>query len=273
MMLETAYTPRMWAVHSARSELTGVQTLVLEPPEPVRFAPGQFNMLYAFGVGEVPISIAGDPAQPGRLEHTIRAVGAVTRALVAAQPGQLLGVRGPFGQGWPLEAARGRDVVFIAGGLGLAPLRPAILQVLAQRQAYGAVTVLYGARSPDDLLYREELARWRGRFDCRVEVIVDRAGPDWRGPVGVVTKLIGQAHIEPDDAIFVCGPELMMRFVVRELSGRGVPESAIWVSLERSMKCGVGLCGHCQLGGSFVCKDGPVYRYDRIAESFLGREV
>jgi NAD(P)H-flavin reductase len=272
-MLDSAYTPGFWPVLGTRSELAGTCTLVLEPPAPLRFQPGQFNMLYAFGVGEVPISIASDPADPMRVEHTVRAVGAVTRALVAARPGQAIGVRGPFGKGWPLEEARGRDVVFIAGGLGLAPLRPAILQVLAERSAYGAVSVLYGARSPEDLLYAAELSRWRGRFDCRVEVIVDRAGLDWRGPVGVVTKLIDQAHIEPDDAIFVCGPELMMRFVVHELTRRGVPESAIWVSLERSMKCGMGLCGHCQLGSSFVCKDGPVYRFDQVSRLFYTRDL
>jgi NAD(P)H-flavin reductase len=183
--------------------------------------------------------------------------------------GSVIGVRGPYGSSWPLEEARGRDVLFIAGGLGLAPLRPAILHVLANRADYGRVILLYGARSPADLLGRPELERWRGRFDCRVEAIVDRAGRDWFGRVGVVTKLIDAVPVEPDDAIFVCGPEIMMRFVVAELAGRGVPYEAIWLSLERSMKCGVGLCGHCQLGGSFVCKDGPVYRFDRVAPLFF----
>jgi NAD(P)H-flavin reductase len=182
-------------------------------------------------------------------------------------------VRGPYGSAWPVLDARGRDVLFVAGGLGLAPMRPAILHVLANRADYGRVTVLYGARTPAHILFRDELERWRGRFDCRVEAIVDRAGRDWYGPVGTVTKLIDDVAVEPDDAIFVCGPEIMMRFVVRSLEARGVGYEAIWVSMERSMKCGVGLCGHCQLGGSFVCKDGPVYRFDRIAPLFFVRDL
>jgi NAD(P)H-flavin reductase len=182
-------------------------------------------------------------------------------------------VRGPYGSAWPLEEARGRDVLVVAGGLGLAPLRPAILRLLARRADYGRVTILYGARTPADLLYREELERWRGRFDVRLEAIVDRSGRDWFGPVGVVTRLLDGVTIEPDDAAFVCGPEIMMRFVVRELERRGMRRDAIWISMERSMKCGIGLCGHCQLAGSFVCKDGPVYRFDRIAPYLQVREL
>jgi NAD(P)H-flavin reductase len=256
-----------------RREMEGVFTFFFDVPSGFAFRPGQFNMLYAHGVGEVPISISGDPAAPCELVHTIRAVGTVTRALEALGAGDVLGVRGPYGSAWPVEDARGKDVLFVAGGLGLAPLRPAILHVLRNRADYGRVTILYGARSPADLLYREELERWRGRFDCRLEAIVDRAGRDWFGNVGVVTKLVGDVPVEPDDAIFVCGPEIMMRFVVRELEQRGVPRSAIWLSMERSMKCGVGLCGHCQYGGTFVCKEGPVYRFDRVAPIFFTREV
>jgi NAD(P)H-flavin reductase len=237
------------------------------------FRPGQFNMLYVHGVGEVPISISGDTAEPTRLVHTIRAVGTVTRVMEELHEGSVLGVRGPYGSAWPVEEARGRDVLFVAGGLGLAPLRPAILHVLSNRADYGRVVILCGARSPVDLLFREDLQRWRARFDCRVEVIVDRAGREWYGPVGVVTRLLDDTPIEPDDAVLVCGPEIMMRFVIRELGRRGVPGSAIWLSMERSMKCGVGLCGHCQLGGSFVCKDGPVYRFDRIATLLLAPEI
>jgi NAD(P)H-flavin reductase len=254
-------------------DLADVFTFTFDVPAGFPFRPGQFNMMYVHGVGEVPISISGDPADPTRLVHTIRAVGTVTRAMDGLGEGSLIGVRGPYGSWWPIDDARGRDVLFVAGGLGLAPLRPAILHVLAHRADYGRVIVLYGARSPADLLCRAELERWRGRFDCRVEAIVDRAGRDWFGPVGAVTKLIAGVPVEPDDAIFVCGPEIMMRFVVAELEGRGVPREAIWVSLERSMKCGVGLCGHCQLGGSFVCKDGPVYRFDRVAPLFFTREM
>jgi NAD(P)H-flavin reductase len=269
----TPYLPTPMAIARAVREIPGVFTFGFDVPGGFPFRPGQFNMLYVHGVGEVPISISGDAAEPARLVHTIRAVGTVTRVMEGLHEGSVLGVRGPYGSAWPVEEARGRDVLFVAGGLGLAPLRPAILHVLSHRADYGRVVILCGARSPDDLLFREELQRWRARFDCRLEVIVDRAGRDWYGPVGVVTRLLDDTPIEPDDVVLVCGPEIMMRFVLRELERRGVPGSAIWLSLERSMKCGVGLCGHCQLGGSFVCKDGPVYRSDRIASLLFAREV
>lgn len=267
------YVPVPMAIASAVRELDGVFTYMFEVPGSFAFRPGQFNMLYVHGVGEVPISISGDPAEPRRLVHTIRAVGTVTRAMEQLGQGSVVGVRGPYGSAWPIGDAKGRDVLVIAGGLGLAPLRPVILHVLANRADYGRVTILYGARSPAELLYRHELERWRGRFDCRVEAIVDRAGRDWFGPVGVVTRLLDDVPVERDDAVFVCGPEIMMRFVVRELEKRGVPREAIWLSVERSMKCGVGLCGHCQLGGTFACKDGPVFRFDRVAPLLLVREL
>jgi NAD(P)H-flavin reductase len=267
------WAPTPMRIARVRREMEGVFTFSFDVPSGFIFRPGQFNMLYAHGIGEVPISISGDPAAPYELVHTIRAVGTVTRALEALGTGDVLGVRGPYGSAWPVENARGKDVLFVAGGLGLAPLRPAILHVLRNRADYGRVTILYGARSPADLLYRDELERWRGRFDCRLEAIVDRAGRDWFGNVGVVTKLVADVPVEPDDTIFVCGPEIMMRFVVRELEQRGVPRSAIWLSMERSMKCGVGLCGHCQYGGTFVCREGPVYRFDRVAPLFFTREV
>ncbi len=260
-------------VSRASRELGDVFTFAMDVPAGFPFLPGQFNMLYLHGVGEVPISISGDPADPNTLVHTIRAVGTVTARMQKLGEGDRLGVRGPYGSAWPVEAAKGSDVLFVAGGLGLAPLRPAILHVLAHRADYGRVTILYGARTPADILFRAELERWRGRFDCRVEAIVDRAGRDWYGSVGAVTRLLDGVTIEPDDTVFICGPEIMMRFVVRELDARGVPREAIWVSLERSMKCGVGLCGHCQLGGSFVCKDGPVYRFDRVSKLFFVREL
>jgi NAD(P)H-flavin reductase len=269
----SAYLPTPLRIADAVRELPGVFTFAFAPADGFAFNPGQFNMLYAHGVGEVPISISGDPREPGRLIHTIRAVGAVTRALERLDAGGYVGVRGPYGSAWPLEQARGRDVWFIAGGLGLAPLRPAILHVLAHREAYGAVNILCGARSPETLLYRDELSRWRGRFDCRVKVTVDHAGRGWHGPVGVITKLVSNDTFGPDDVVFACGPEVMLRFVVRELALRGVPQSAIWVSLERSMKCGVGLCGHCQLGGTFLCKNGPVYRFDQVAPWLQTREL
>ena len=272
-MIVNPYLPVPMRIVETVRELPGVFTFAFEPEGGFAFAPGQFNMLYAHGVGEVPISISGDPARPDRLIHTIRAVGTVTNVLERYETGSSVGVRGPYGSAWPLAEVRGRDVCFIAGGLGLAPLRPAIQHVLSHRGDYGAVSILCGARSPDSLLYREELMRWRGRFDCNVQVTVDHAGRDWYGSVGVVTKLVSEAALEPDDAIFACGPEIMLRFVVHELKRRALPYESIWVSLERSMKCGVGLCGHCQLAGSFVCKNGPVYRFDQVADWLFTRHL
>lgn len=272
-MTASPYAPTLLAIDQTVREIEGVVTFTLSPPSGLPFAPGQFNMLYVHGVGEVAISISGDPAEPARLVHTVRSVGTVTRAMTALGPGAVLGIRGPYGSAWPVEAARGRDVVVIAGGLGLAPLRPAIYHLLANRARYGRVTILYGARSPGELLFRDELQRWRGRFDCRLEVIVDHAGHDWFGAIGVVTQLLDAVTVDRDDVALVCGPEIMMRFVARELEKRGLPREAIWLSMERSMKCGVGLCGHCQLAGSFVCKDGPVFRYDRIAPVLQVREL
>ncbi len=267
------WMPQGLRIARVRPEIEGVFTFECDTPAGFGFRPGQFNMVYVHGVGEVPLSIAGDPAEPTRLVHTLRAVGNVTRAMERLGAGDSVGIRGPYGSAWPLDAVRGSDLLFIAGGLGLAPLRPAVLHALRHRDDYGRITILYGARSPADLLYRDELERWRGRFDLRVEATVDRAGRDWRGPVGVVTRLLDDTPVEPDDAVLMCGPEVMMRFVARALAGRGLPPEALWVSLERSMKCGVGLCGHCQLAGNFVCKDGPVYRYDRVAPLMAVREL
>jgi NAD(P)H-flavin reductase len=268
-----SYLPTPMTIARATRELADVFTWTFDTPAGFGFAPGQFNMLYLHGIGEVAISISGDPVDRERLSHTIRAVGSVTRAMDRLAAGDVIGVRGPYGSAWPLDAIRGRDVVVIAGGLGLAPLRPAILGLLARRADYGRVVVLYGARTPADLLFRDELERWRGRFDVRLEATVDRAGRDWLGPVGVVTRLLDDVPIDPSNAALVCGPEIMMRFAVRELERRGMRPDGIWVSLERSMKCGIGTCGHCQLAGSFVCKDGPVFRLDRIAPHLRVREL
>jgi len=267
--------PVLLPVVKRRRETGDTVTLTLDPgPEGFGFAPGQFNMLTVLGLGEVPISISGDPGDRSRLVHTIRAVGPVTRALCRLTPGETVGVRGPYGTPWPVAGQTGRDILIIAGGLGLAPLRPALYQILARRREFGAVEVIYGARRPEDLLYREELSRWRGRFDVRVHVTVDAAGADWRGPVGVVTTLISHARFDPPHTTaFICGPGVMMRFTVGDLLARGVPEEYIFVSLERNMQCGLGLCGHCQLGPLFVCKDGPVFSYARVKEWLTLREI
>ena len=268
-------TPVPFRVRHVRRETHDVWTLELEPPGGrFPFAPGQFNMLYAFGSGEVPISISGDPDRPEVLTHTIRAVGAVTRAVCEIPRGGILGVRGPYGTGWPMAEADGRDVVVVAGGIGLAPLRPALFRLMSRRERFGRVAILYGARTPSDLIYVKELAKWRGRFDLEALVTVDAARNGWRGPVGTVTTLIPRSRFDAAHALaFVCGPEVMIRFTVAALLDRGVPRERIHVSMERNMKCGVGLCGHCQLGPEFVCKDGPVFPYPRVERLMKAREA
>ncbi|UCD95674.1 MAG: FAD/NAD(P)-binding protein [Candidatus Zixiibacteriota bacterium] len=268
---------RPYAIRRISRETYDTFTYELTPPRGsggVSFAPGQFNMLYVYGVGEVPISISGDPAKPQALVHTARIVGAVTKGIKRLKVGDSLGVRGPYGSSWPVEEAVGRDVVLVTGGIGLAPLRPVIYYLLINREKYGRIVLLYGARTPEDMLYTGELERWRGRFDLDVRVTVDRATGSWRGNVAVVTQLIKPAPFDPMHCIaLVCGPEIMMRFTILDLEKRGVDYDRIYVSVERNMKCGIGLCGHCQLGPTFVCKDGPVYRYSDIRTIFTKREV
>ena len=198
----------------------------------------------------------------------------MTEAICAARPGDVIGVRGPFGTAWPLKQAVGTDVVIVAGGIGLAPLRPALYHVLAHRAQYGAVVLLYGGRTPEDLLYHRELERWRGRLDIDVDVTVDAAAGAWRGKVGVVTKLIPRAVFDPESAVaLLCGPGIMMRFTAQALLERGVRPERIHVSMERNMRCGVAHCGHCQYGPTLICRDGPVYRYDVLAPLLRVREL
>ena len=268
--------PTPYRVIRTKRELTGIATLELVPVagEIPAFQPGQFNMLYAFGVGEAAISISGDPADRAHMIHTIRQMGAISTALVKAKPGTVLGVRGPFGTAWPGSAAEGLDILFIAGGLGLAPLRPAITQVLANRARYGRVILLYGARSPDELLYRHEIERWRRRLDVDIHITVDYAGANWHGNVGVVPRLIARLGLDPHSTLaMLCGPEVMMRFSADALHDAGVAHERIYVSMERNMKCAIGLCGHCQFAPDFICKDGPVMRYDQVAQRLAIREL
>ena len=250
-------------------------SLALDPPPGWQgFRPGQFNMLYTFGVGESAISISGDPADDGRLLHTVRKVGKVTEALARLERGDVVGVRGPFGTPWPLGYAAGRDVVVVAGGIGLAPLRPAIHELLANRDHYKRVLILIGARTAADLLYPEEIQDWRGRFDVDLQVTLDSATGGWRGRVGVVTTLIPRAEFDAEHAVaMVVGPEIMMRFSATELLNRGMAPSRVFVSMERNMKCGIGLCGHCQVGAKFVCRDGAVFGFDEAETLFQVREV
>lgn len=272
----SALLPRPFRVVERQDETADTVTLALEPEDgaPLAFAPGQFNMLYAFGRGEVPISMSGDPASPERLIHTLRAAGRVTEALAGLKPGDKLGLRGPYGSHWPVEESEGRDVLIVAGGLGLAPLRPAIYRLLAARERYGRIAILYGARGPKELLFRSELEDWRRRLDLEVEVTVDHANGTWRGDVGVVPALIPRARFSPSDAVaMVCGPEVMMRFSVGALLESGLAPEQIHLSLERNMRCGIAQCGHCQLGPVLICRDGPVLPYARLGELLTIHEL
>jgi NAD(P)H-flavin reductase len=269
--------PLPFHVRSVRRETRDTFTLEFRPEDGVGYSPftaGQFNMMYVFGVGEVPMSITGDPRKPNSLVHTVRNVGAVTATVCKLKRGDTVGIRGPFGTHWPMEEAAGKDVILVAGGVGLAPLRPAFYQILSDRTKYGNVALLYGTRTPDDILYQTELELWRSRLDTRVKITVDRAPAAWRGTVGVVTSLISKISFDPARVVaMICGPEVMMRFTVRELESRGVDTKQIYISMERNMKCAVGFCGHCQFGPQFVCKEGPVFRYDRIAPFLAVREL
>ncbi len=268
--------PRRFRIARTRQDTRDTFTLMIAPVEgpPMDYAAGQFTMLDAFGVGEVPISISGDPATNGPLEHTIRDVGVVTHALITAPTGAVLGVRGPYGTPWDVSGGAGGDVVFVAGGIGLAPLRPAILELIAQRDRYNRVVLLYGVRTPEDILFEDELRSWALHHGIVVEVTVDNGQHAWRGTVGLVTQLLPRAGFDPRNTMaLVCGPEVMMRAAASALVNRGVRENLIRLSMERNMKCGVGLCGHCQLRDLFVCVDGPVLTYDRLAPLLACREL
>ncbi len=268
--------PEMLRISKARRDTRDVFTIELDVSARggFSFLPGQFNMLYPFGMGESAISISGDPARPEKLVHTIRAVGTVTKAMQELRKGDIIGVRGPFGRSWPVAEAQGKDLVIIAGGIGLAPLRPMIYHAVRNRSSFGKVVIVYGSRSPADLLYAKEIEEWRGKLDIQLAVTVDSADRTWKGHTGVVTKHIGRMDFAPANTIaMMCGPEIMMRFAARDLERLGVPQESVWITMERNMRCGAALCGHCQFGPSFVCKDGPVYRYDKIAALLSVREV
>ncbi|MGH1553883.1 FAD/NAD(P)-binding protein [Streptomyces sp. L7] len=254
-------------VVARRQETGDTVTLRLEPVDGALpdFVPGQFAMVHCFGRGEIPVSVSSVQTTGG-LAHTIRSVGAVSDGLCAARVGDVVGIRGPYGTSWELERARGRDVLVVAGGIGLAPLRPLILSALAEPDAYRRINVLIGARTPDDLIGRKEIESWATAY---TGVMVDQPDAEWRGDVGVVTQLLGRAHFDPEDTTaFVCGPEPMIRATARELSHRGVARDRVRVSLERNMRCATGHCGHCQLGPLLVCQAGAVVGWD-LAEPLL----
>ena len=270
------FAPIPYRVRGAITESPNTTTLVLEPRSSRRIGlshPGQFVMLYVFGVGECPVGVSGGNAE-GQLVHTIRSAGKVTDALTHLTPGDGVGVRGPYGRGWPFRDARSRDIVIVAGGLGLPPLRPMIYEILGDRDAYGRLEIIFGARTPKDLVYYDEIQAWRRRGDIRLQVTVDAAGRDWYGDVGVVTTRLPDARFEPErTTAFLCGPEIMMRLAAQALVARGVKPESIWLSMERNMKCAIGLCGHCQFGPSFVCRDGPVLCYRDVEQFLTVREV
>jgi NAD(P)H-flavin reductase len=271
--------PHLYAVQRTRAEIPLTATMELQPVSGsgiAGFAAGQFNMIYVFGVGEIPISISGDPCRTEELRtlvHTTRAVGAVSRAITALKAGEMVGVRGPFGTAWPLEQAEAHDVVLVAGGIGLAPLRPAVYYILAHREHYGRVALLYGAREEEDLLFQYEIVSWQ-EGGIEVVLTVDQATPSWQGHVGVVTRLLARASYDPATAIaMICGPEIMMRFTALGLEQQGVGAERIFVSLERNMQCAIGFCGHCQYSSFFVCKDGPIFPYERVQHLLQEREI
>jgi NAD(P)H-flavin reductase len=256
-------------IRSIRQEAPGTATYELQFEDPqtrssYRFRPGQFNMLYLPGIGEAAISISSDPNHPESLLHTIRAVGNVTRALARLQPGEQILLRGPFGSSWPVEESRGCDVVIAAGGVGLPPLRPVLYDIIHRRNEFGRVILLYGARTPADLMYPDEYDAWRSA-GIEVDITVDIGDDRWRGEIGVVPSLFDRLRLSgPQTRVLTCGPEIMMRFVIYAALGQGVAPQYAYLSLERNMNCAVGFCGHCQLGPAFVCKDGPVFTYERM---------
>jgi sulfhydrogenase subunit gamma (sulfur reductase) len=265
---ESVYLPVMARVLKTEqmTELEKMLTLQLPGGRSLGNEPGQFVECSLLGIGEAPISISSSPSRSnGTFELCIRNVGDLTNALHQLEPGDTLGVRGPFGHGFPVSSMRGKDILFAAGGLGLAPLRSLINQVLDERGAFGRVIILYGTKHPTEVLFNDELQGWAARDDVEFHMTVDRADEDWTGNVGVITTLFPKVTINPRNTVAAtCGPPIMYRFVLMELLGKGIPETQIHLSLERRMKCGVGKCGHCQINEFYCCKDGPVFTYAQV---------
>ena len=268
------YLPKEAVIIERVQESHTIFTLRLEFTDPViqeqySFQPGQFNMVYLYGVGEVPISIVSDPERETLYDHTIRVVGRVTRGLAELKQGDRVGIRGPFGRGWPLKEAEGRDIMIVTGGLGCAPVVAVIGYVLRRRERYGRLVIMQGVKHADDLLWQQRYEQWAKMPNTEVIVAADKGGKSWPWSIGRVTDLFDRVHIEPQRSIaMMCGPEGMMAAAVNELSVRGMPERAMYLSMERNMQCAVGHCGHCQYGGKFVCKDGPVFSFEEIKPLF-----
>jgi NAD(P)H-flavin reductase len=258
---------------SIQSEAPMVSTFWLrflnpELADSYQFAAGQFNMLAVPGMGEAAISISSDPADHSKVGHTVRFVGNVTNAISRLKTGDVLGVRGPFGTSWPLEQHVGKDIFIAAGGIGLPPLRPVLYQIMARRSDYGRVVVIYGARTPADLQFTKEYKAWEAA-GIELIVTVDRGDDNWTGLVGVVPLMFYRLRMDPrKSVVYTCGPEIMIRFVIFEALARRIPVDSIFISMERNMRCGLGQCGHCQIGPYFVCKDGPVFTYEQLQPYF-----
>ena len=268
MPLSSIYAPEFARLAAVRpmTEQEKLFTVELPGGRSLGHVPGQFVMLSIPGIGEAPISISSSPSRSnGHFELCVRRVGDVTGALHKLGPGSRVGIRGPMGHGFPVDQMRGKDILFAPGGLGLAPLRSLINQVLDERQDFGRVIILYGARRPAELLFRDELAQWAQRGDIEFKVTVDRGDETWKGNVGVITTLFPKVSIDPLNTVAItCGPPIMYRFVLVEMIGKGIPDSQIYLSLERRMKCGVGKCGNCQINDLYCCKEGPVFTYSQV---------
>jgi NAD(P)H-flavin reductase len=268
--------PVLMKIKKISWETEDIYTLILEQEneEAFVFKPGQFNMIYAFAKGEAAISISSDPSKNSNISHSIHKIGYVTNALSQLKKGDMVGIRGPFGSSWPVDEAKGKDVVFVAGGIGLAPLRPALYHVFRNRKNYGRITLLYGARTPPDILYRVELEEWSRKHKIEIMTIVDRSDSFWKGNVGVVTGLFSYITVDPHSTLaMVCGPETMMKYCIDDLKSLGIPKHNIYLSMERNMKCAIGFCGHCQFGHNFICKDGPVFNYSHVKRIFDIHEI
>jgi sulfhydrogenase subunit gamma (sulfur reductase) len=265
---ESIFTPITARIKDVRPMTALEKLFTIELPDGLSLGhrPGQFVEVSVLGVGEAPISISSSPSRSnGTFELCVRKAGDLTGMLHTLKTGQTIGVRGPFGHGFPFEQFRGKDILFAPGGLGLAPLRSLINQVLDERGKYGRVTILYGAKHPSELLFMDEVAEWRARGDVDVRLTVDRPDENWKGNVGVITTLFPQVQVYARNTVaIVCGPPVMYRFVLMELLGKGIPEGNIWLSLERRMKCGVGKCGHCQINNVYACQSGPAFAYADI---------
>lgn len=272
-MIYEEYIPRKGLINKIIQETHDTYTYHITPLEgEVKGEPGQFNIIYVYGAGEIPISISG--VEDGKIMHTIKIVGTVTRMLSRVKERDIIGLRGPYGNTWPMKEAQGLDILIISGGIGIAPLRPVIMEVEKNRSKYGRMIILYGARTPRDLVFKREFERYKNIKDSELHVTVDRGEEEWVGAIGVVTTLIPKVEVDSKNTIaMVCGPEIMMKFTVKDLIKKRIPEDRIYISMERRMRCGIGQCGHCQIGPFFICRDGPVFQFSKIKKYFEVEQI